>query len=195
MVNERVMVTLPPTVQPLEIVWFLVGCIGLAFAVPLLLSFMRDRRVLRDDGVNGGDTILANLYVGTCWGLVGIELAIVGIGVAAMLTLPAARIVVSRAGVLITIGLVAIALLADFTVFWLSLSRQRLRVYLRRELGAERLRELAALAEALRHDETMAELRHNTAVSTSADEHAEGAEREATAIGEHLKDDATRRGP
>lgn len=137
-------VHLPRSVQPLEILWFLIGAIGFAHSAPQLWRFWTDQRNLWRDGVNGGDNILAALYLGVCAAFGAIHIVIMGTGLITMLIAPASRPQqpVTPTGAAITAGLVIIALASDYGIWWLAYSRLRLHNYLRRVANTARLAEL-----------------------------------------------------
>lgn len=136
---------LPPSVQPLEVLWLLIGLIGLAHSLPQLLGFLADRRHLSRDGVNGGDNILTALYIGICASFGASHLTIIGIGLVAMTIVPpASSPSIPPTAVAITVGVLVIALASDFGIWWLAHSRLRLQRYLRRTAGSGRLTDALA---------------------------------------------------
>lgn len=131
---------LPASVQSIEIVWTLVGLAGLCVSVPFTLRFWRQRRKLRDDGRNGGDDILATMYMVAGLLLVSKHVAIALMGAAAMLIVPAsdsARL--APTGAAITLAILYLGGASVATAWWLELSHARLHAYLRKTAGAEHL--------------------------------------------------------
>lgn len=134
---------IPDTVQPTEVIWTLIGVIGLVITVPLLWNFIRDLIRFRRDGKNGGDEILAKTYIGIVGALCCIQAVVTGVGALAMMVPPARHDVqVTTTGLIVTCGLVSIILLSDFAALWLSLYRFRLRLYLRSRAGKEFLSDI-----------------------------------------------------
>ena len=138
---DATVLLLPKSIQPIELVWTLIGLIGLFHSAPILWQFLCDAKILRQDGINGGDRIIANQNIGVGLSICFIHVIVVLIGVTSMLITPTIQSPqqVSATGIVITVGLIAIILLLDFIAWWLAVSHLRLRLYLRSVFGAERL--------------------------------------------------------
>lgn len=141
---------LPASVQPLELIWTVIGLAGLCVSVPLLWTFVRDLLLLRraatllDAPVPQEDALVYELlgrtYVGVAIGKVLTHATMVAIGVAAMLIHPtasaeAAQRPITPTGLVLTGGLLAIAAISSFIPVLLTFQRRQLRAMLR-ERGA-----------------------------------------------------------
>lgn len=122
-------------VQPAEVVWFLIGLLGMYRGGRALRRAVRDMTRLRRERRPEGERIIGWLYVGVAGPLVGIHLVTMLTGIAAMLILPppsAPGATVTPTQVAIVVGLFAINALANFASYWLDSSRERLNRYLDR---------------------------------------------------------------
>lgn len=174
MTERSRVVLLSDTASVAEVAWTIIGTIGLLINLSLAWQAWRDYRALIRLGKNGSRKIAARTAVGIQSGLALPQLIAVVIGVASMLTPPAnPDIPVPPAVVAITVGLVVNEAILVAVGALTHIGRIRLLAYL------DRTEESAGAA---RHAETMAELEHNTEISTEARDGAIDAFRAANAV-------------
>lgn len=120
-----------PTVQPLEVVWLLIGLLGLWRGWPALKTSWEENAKLRLRSVTRGERILGRLYVGVTLPLVVSHMAAVVMAGAAMLIAPSSSASqVTPTGVVITVGLLVMEGGMAFATWWLQYSRTTLREWL-----------------------------------------------------------------
>lgn len=125
------------TVNPLEVIWFLIGLGGLIFDMWLTIYLTRDKLRLQGDGLNGADDILITTHIGTSIILFAKHFVIMGLGIFAMVTPPASpenAQKITPVGIAVTLVLFIIAFLTTVSSVWLLLRRLYLRQYLIKRL-------------------------------------------------------------
>lgn len=157
-----------------EILWTLTGALALIINLWLLHDVRLDARALDRRGQNGAKRIAVQTAIGIQAGLTLPQVIAVVIGVLSMLTPPEnpARPVTTTL-VVVTVGILLIEIILTGVALFTRVRRTQLLDYL--EAGERE-------TNTLRHVETMAELTHNTEVTTEAREGAQDAYRAANAV-------------
>lgn len=148
------------TASVAEVAWTTIGLVALVVNLGLTWNAARDYRALTSLGRNGGRKIAAQTALTIQAGLTAPQVVAVAIGVLAMLNPPAnPDKPVPLVALILTLGLI----LNEAILVWVGLYTHFRRVKL---LGyLDRQEQTAGEA---RHVESMAELTHNTQISTEA---------------------------
>ncbi len=155
-----------------EMLWTLTGVLALMINLWLLRDVQLDARALERRGQNGAKRIAVRTAIGIQAGLTVSQVIAVVIGVLSMLTPPEnpARPVTTTL-VVVTVGIVLIEASLTLVALFTRVRRAQLLAYLE---GAERD------PNSQRHVETMAELSHNTEITTEARDAAQQTHDELT---------------
>jgi len=167
-----VYIDLIETVSPPEVLWTLTGVLALCINLWLLRDVQLDARALDRRGQDGAKKIAVRTAIGIQAGLTAPQVIAVVIGVISMLTPPdnpAAP--VTPLLVVVTVGIVTIEALLTLVALFTRVRRTQLLDYL--ESGGRDV-------NGSQHAETMAELSHNTDVSTEARDAAQQTHDELT---------------
>ncbi len=117
---------------PQDVIWLMIGLLGGLGGLGLLLDFHRERRVLVHDGRNGADELLNGIWLGVAWSLFAQHVAVITIGVVAVILPPAnggpARI--TALTVVVTAALFVISAMSLGAAAWVKARRAALRSYL-----------------------------------------------------------------
>ncbi len=165
-------VDLRETANPPEVLWTLIGALALMINLWLLRDVQLDARALDRRGQNGAKRIAVRTAIGIQAGLTVPQVIAVVIGVVSMLTHPEnpARPVTTTL-VVVTVGIVLIEASLTLVALFTRVRRAQLLAYLE---STERD------VDGSRHVETMAELSHNTEITTEARDAAQQTHDELT---------------
>lgn len=148
------------TASPPEVLWTLIGLLALVFNLWLLRDAWLDARLLERRGQNGAKKIAARTAIGVQLGLTVPQAIAVVIGVISLLVPPSnPDTPVTAPLVVVTVGIMLIEISLTLVAVFTRVRRAQLLAYLE---STERD------ANSQRHAETMAELSHNTAITTEA---------------------------
>lgn len=160
------------TASPPEVIWTLIGLMALGINFWLLRDAWFDARILDRLGQNGAKKIAVRTAIGIQLGLTLPQAIAVTIGVVSLLIPPAnPNAPVTTPLVIVTVGILLIEASLTLVALFTRVRRAQLLAYLE---STERD------VNGLRHAETMAELSHNTDVSTAARDAAQQTHGELT---------------
>lgn len=144
---------MPETISYLEVLWTVIGAIPFFLGSLLLRSLMHDRKVLKEDGVNGADDIVIATWIGLVWFEMVSTGAIVGTGVTAMLIPASTSQAVTATGAAITVGFLVIGCASAGVMFWVIVRRLKLRLFLESKYRVEHISLIHVAAAAQQQQE------------------------------------------
>jgi len=120
------MIHLPPSVQPLEIVWTLVGLCGAYFSVPFCWRFRKKYREYQRLKTGQAERVLVRMYLVVGVLMVESHLVIVIMGAAAMTIVPPVANTVTPTTLVITLGIICLGATAVAVSYWMDHSHTQL---------------------------------------------------------------------